>query len=166
MKIYIASDHAGFQMKQELTPFLHESGYEVIDMGPEKFDANDDYPDYSALVAKEIAKTSTTDQTMLNENRGIIIGGSGQGEAMVANRFKGVRAIVYNGQYKPDDGREVADEIILSREHNNANIIALGARFIDLDEAKLALVKWFTTPFSEDARHVRRLRKLDQITDN
>lgn len=163
MKIFITSDHAGFQMKQELLPFLRERGHEVIDLGPGKFDAQDDYPDFSSLVAKEIAKTASSDQNALNESRGIIIGGSGQGEAMVANRFKGVRAIVYNGQYNPDDGREMPDEIALSREHNNANVIAIGARFINTDEAKEALEKWLGTAFSNDARHVRRLRKLDEL---
>jgi len=98
------------------------------------------------------------------EAKGIIIGGSGQGEAIAANRFHGVRAVVFNGQYEPKDGREVPHEIEISRLHNDANILSLGARFLNDDEAKEAVRLWLTTPFSGDERHVRRLRKIEEIT--
>ena len=105
-------------------------------------------------------------------SRGIIIGGSGQGEAICANRFSGVRAVVFNGptyakvsvgkQYKPD-GTEIPDEIKLSREHNDANVLSLGARFLSIEEAKSAVKTWLETPFSNDERHIRRIKKIDDI---
>jgi ribose 5-phosphate isomerase B len=98
-------------------------------------------------------------------SRGIVIGGSGQGEAICANRFPRIRAVVFNGQYKPEDGREVPDEIVVSRQHNNANILSLGARFLNFEEAKDAVELWLRTPFSEDERHVRRLNKIDNISN-
>lgn len=168
MKIFISSDHAGFELKQKLVPFLRGLGHEVVDLGPEKFEADDDYPDYSVAVAREIATLSRngaeqTQKDAEEEAKGIIIGGSGQGEAMAANRFRGVRAVVFNGQYRPPDGREVPDEIALSRQHNDANVLALGARFLNFAEASAAVEKWLRTPFSGDERHVRRLRKIDEL---
>lgn len=154
MHIFISSDHAGFGLKQKFVPFLRELGHKVDDKGPPSFDANDDYPDLIIPVAQAVAADP-------DNIRGIILGGSGQGEAMVANRFKGVRAVVFNGQYAPTDGREIPDEIALSREHNNSNILALGARFLNEDEAREAVKKWLETPFSGDERHIRRLAKID-----
>jgi len=155
MKIFIGADHAGFEMKEALKPFLEELGHEVVDKGAAEYDEDDDYPDFIIPVAKDVAK---------NENTlGIIIGGSGQGEAIAANRIKGVRAVVFNGQYEPRGGREVPDEIILSREHNDSNILSLGARFLSIDDAQRAVSKWLATPFSSDERHVRRLQKIDNI---
>src|SRR5262245_51792344 len=123
MKIFIGADHAGFELKQKLIPFLCELGHEVEDKGAFKLTPDDDYPDFIIPVAREVAEAP-------DEVRGIVIGGSGQGEAMAANRFKGVRAIVFNGQYEPKDGREIPHEIETAREHNNANILSLGARFL------------------------------------
>ena len=155
MKILIGSDHAGFELKQKLIPFLTELGYEAEDKGDYNLDENDDYPDFVAPVAKEVANNHGL--------KGIIIGGSGQGEAIVANRFPHIRAVVFNGQYKPPDGRKVPDEIILSRQHNDANILSLGARFLSEEEAKEAVKVWLETEFSNDERHIRRLRKIDEI---
>ena len=154
MKIYIGVDHAGFELKKALIPFLEEKGHEVVDKGAYEYNEQDDYPDFIIPVAKAISKDS-------EDSRGIIIGGSGQGEAIVANRHKGVRAVVFNGQYDPVDGRNTPDEIILTREHNNANILELGARFINEEESKEAVEKWLSTPFPKDERHVRRLNKID-----
>jgi len=156
MKIFIGADHAGFEMKQELMPFLRDLGHEVVDKGATEFNADDDYPDFIIPVAKEVAKSP-------DDVRGIVIGGSGQGEAMAANRFKGVRAIVFNGQYAPKDGRHIPHEIETARAHNNANILSLGARFLNEAEAKEAVKLWLDTPFSNDERHVRRLKKIDEI---
>jgi len=156
MKVLIASDHAGFELKSKLIPFLKEMDYEVLDKGAFKFDANDDYPDFVIPVASEISLSN-------DDIKGIILGGSGQGEAICANRFPNVRAVVFNGQYEPKDGREVPREIILSREHNNANILSLGARFLNEDEAKKAVKTWLNTAFSEDPRHVRRIAKIEAI---
>ncbi len=144
MRIYLASDHAGFELKEALIPFLRERGHEVEDVGPTTFDPADDYPDYVLPMAAKVAQNKGS--------FGIGIGGSGQGEAMVANRVKGARAAVYYG------GKE---EIIkLSREHNDANILSIGARFVSSEEAKKVVELWLGTPFSNEERHTRRLSKL------
>ncbi len=148
--ILIASDHAGFELKQELVPFLRDLGHEVKDFGSHEFDAEDDYPDFIVPLAREISESG-------GMKTGIVIGGSGQGEAMAANRFRHVRAVVFNGQYRPDAPLEVKT----TREHNDANVLSLGARFISESDAKEAVKTFLTTPFSEDERHVRRLKKLD-----
>lgn len=156
MKIYLGTDHAGFEIKEELKPFLEELGHEVKDQGASEYNEEDDYPDFIIPVAKAVASDK--------ESRGIILGGTGQGEAIAANRIKGVRAVVFNGQYEPHGGREVPDEIIMSREHNDANILSLGARFLTADEAKRAITKWLATPFSEEERHIRRLEKIENLS--
>lgn len=145
MKIFLASDHAGYELKEALTPFLKERGYDVEDLGPLSLDPSDDYPDYLMMLGRHVAGEKGS--------MGIGIGGSGQGEAIAANRIKGARAAVYYGGN---------DEIVkLSREHNDANILSLGARFISQDDAKRAVELWLATPFSNDERHVRRIAKLD-----
>lgn len=144
MQIFLASDHAGFELKNILAQFLRGQGNEVEDMGPATYIEEDDYPDYITPMAAKVAQNKGS--------FGIAIGGSGQGEAMAANRIKGVRAAVYYGVNK---------EIIkLSRQHNDANVLSLGARFISADEAIAAVLEWLSTPFSNDARHVRRIEKL------
>ncbi|MBI4114738.1 MAG: RpiB/LacA/LacB family sugar-phosphate isomerase [Candidatus Niyogibacteria bacterium] len=147
MKIYIGTDHAGFELKEKLKVFLSELGYEVEDMGAHELNDQDDYPDFIRPVADAVSKNS--------ESRGIILGGSGQGEAMVANRIKGVRAAVYYGGTK--------EIVILSREHNNANILSLGARFISDEEAMSVVKLWLETAFPEEERHQRRIDKIDNI---
>lgn len=158
MNIYIASDHAGFEMKQELVSFLKLLGHSITDFGAHSFDQEDDYPDFVSQVANAISFDT--------DAKGIILGGSGQGEAIVANRFKGVRAVVFNGQYEPKDGRKVPEEIILSRQHNDANILSLGARFLSLDEAKDSVKTWLETEFSNDPRHIRRIKKIEEYPSN
>jgi ribose 5-phosphate isomerase B len=91
------------------------------------------------------------------------LGGSGQGEAMVANRFKGIRAVVFNGQYAPKDNRELPNEIKISREHNDSNVLSLGARFLNEEEATQALKLWLDTEFLNEERHVRRIKKIDEM---
>lgn len=145
MKIYLASDHAGFELKEALMPYLVERGFVLEDMGPSTLEPHDDYPDHITPLALKVAGEKGS--------LGIAIGGSGQGEAMAANRIKGVRATVFYG-----GNREV---LKVSREHNNANILSLGARFVSADDAKEAVVLWLSTPFSGDERHVRRIKKLD-----
>ena len=147
MIVYLASDHAGFELKKQLKNFLTKKGYEVEDMGPFTFKARDDYPDFMHPLSKMISMKS-------DEARGIIIGGSGQGEGMVANRHKGVRSAVYYGG-KPEIVR-------ISREHNDSNVLAIGARFVKNREVFKAVDIWLKEPFSKAARHVRRLKKLDK----
>ncbi|HAS85039.1 MAG TPA: ribose-5-phosphate isomerase [Candidatus Yonathbacteria bacterium] len=146
MRIYIGTDHAGFELKENLLPFLRAHGHDIEDFGAHKIEALDDYPDFIRLVAEAVAKDP--------ESRGIILGGSGQGEAMCANRVKGARAAVYYGG--------PFDVAVLSREHNDANILSLGARFVDEDEAREVVRVWLETPFSGDERHSRRIQKLDK----
>ncbi|TSC85219.1 MAG: ribose 5-phosphate isomerase B [Parcubacteria group bacterium Gr01-1014_17] len=161
MKIYFAGDHAGFELKKELIEFVRSLGYETEDLGPFSYDANDDYPDFVIPLAKRIAENPPPTPSFIKEGakgadflvRGIIIGGSGQGEAIVANRFAGVRAVVYYG-----GNLEVVRKM---REHNDANILSLGARFMSEEEAKTAVKLWLETPFSGDERHMRRLAKID-----
>ncbi len=145
MKIFIASDHAGFELKGRLVDFLKLNGYEVVDMGPEALEPEDDYPDYIGPLAKKVVGESGS--------FGIAIGGSGQGEAMAANRTEGVRAAEYYGG--------TLDVVRLAREHNDANILSLGARFISTDQAKQAIELFLSTLFSNEERHVRRIQKLD-----
>ena len=145
MKVHLATDHAGLDLKNTIKEYLLDKGYDVTDHGAHEYDALDDYPDFIFPCARAVAADSTS--------RGIILGGSGQGEAMAANRVKGVRAAVfYNGP----------EEIIkLSREHNNANILSLGARFMSKEEIFKMIEIWFDEPF-ERGRHERRIEKLDQ----
>ena len=143
--IILAADHAGFELKEKIKAYLTGLGYECKDMGAVKMDPVDDYPDFIIPAARKVAENP-------GENRGIIFGGSGQGEAMAANRIKGVRAAVYYGG---------AEEIIrLSREQNNANVLSIGVRFVTLAQAKKAVKMWLETPFSEDKRHIRRISKF------
>ena len=145
MTIYLATDHAGFELKEKIKKFLIEKKYEVKDFGAFLYDENDDYPDFVKLAAEAVSKNPVL-------SRGIVLGGSGQGEAMVANRYKGVRAAVL---YKLDESI-----IKLSREHNDANVLSLGARFLEEKDAIKAVELWLNTPFSGEERHSRRIAKF------
>jgi ribose 5-phosphate isomerase B len=142
--IYLASDHAGFELKKKLKEFLGEEGYEFEDVGPFTFDKLDDYPDFIIPAAEKVAKHP--------DNKGIILGGTGQGEAIAANKVKGIRAAVFYGSRK-----EIVE---LSREHNNANILSLGARFLTDNEAKESVKTWLEASYSNDKRHSRRISKI------
>ncbi|MBI1755282.1 RpiB/LacA/LacB family sugar-phosphate isomerase [Candidatus Azambacteria bacterium] len=148
MTIYLGSDHAGFKLKEKVKAALGQWGYEVADLGAFSLDTNDDYPDFITPVAKAVAH----DLIEGKESFGVIFGGSGQGEAMAANRVDGVRAAEYYGG--------PLDTVKLSREHNNANVLSIGARFVKDQEALDAVKLWLGTPFSNDARHVRRIMKF------
>jgi len=143
-KIYIASDHAGYSLKLGLIPHLNSLAHEVVDVGPHNLDPNDDYPDFIIPCAEKVAGDPGS--------FGIIIGKSGQGEAMAANRIHGVRAALFYG------GNQ--ETIRLTREHNDANIISLGAGFITETEAKAAVRLFLETPFSNEPRHKRRLSEF------
>ena len=150
--IYIASDHAGFYLKKELIKYLGIKGIEVEDMGAYEMDEADDYPDFIIPCAQKVAKDTNPDTG--SGSLGIVIGGSGQGEAIAANKVKGVRAAVYYG------GNNQIPK--LAREHNNANVLSLGARFMSSDDAKKAVTVWLDAKFEGD-RHKRRLDKISQI---
>lgn len=153
--IFIASDHAGLTLKDELRDFLLSLGHNVVDKGPFKLDAEDDYPDLVSEVAREVLKNP--------QSKGIVIGGSGQGEAITCNRFKGIRAVVYYGEHVSKENHLVPSMMRATREHNDANILSLGARFLTSNEAKIAVNLWLGTKFSGEERHIRRIKKLDEL---
>ncbi|MCR4330414.1 MAG: RpiB/LacA/LacB family sugar-phosphate isomerase [Patescibacteria group bacterium] len=148
MKIYIASDHAGFELKEKLKMFLADNGYEAVDAGAYQYDESDDYPDFVVSAAQSVSREPLS--------RGIILGGSGQGEAIAANRVDGVRAALYYGG--------PLDIVKLSRTHNDANVLSLAARFMNEEEAKEATKLFLETPFSDEERHQRRIKKIDELT--
>lgn len=162
MRIYFAADHAGFELKNALINFVRgELGHDVEDCGAFELDPSDDYPEIIAVAARRLSADVQTGA----QSKGIIIGASGQGEAMVANRFKGVRAVVYYGgdAEQTDMSCKKLDMLLSTREHNDANVLSLGARFLSGDAAKEAVQKWLTAGFSGDERHVRRIQHIDTV---
>jgi ribose 5-phosphate isomerase B len=162
MIIALTSDHTGYEQLKDLQPYLESLGHTCKYFGPTKLQLNDDYPQLVTPAAKSIANGEC--------DRGIILGGSGQGEAMAANRVKSVRCAVF---YGPEVARKVIDaeghtshdpyEIIrLSRKHNDANMLSLAARFVSLKDMKNVIKLWLDTPFGGEERHVRRIKELDQ----
>ena len=142
MRIHIGSDHAGLDFKNELITHLVMNGHDVTDHGPYEYDALDDYPDFCIPCAQAVAKDATS--------MGIVLGGSGNGEQMAANKVKGIRAaLVWS-----------IETAKLAREHNNANVIAVGGRMHESDFVKQLIDTFIATPFSGDERHVRRIEKV------
>jgi ribose 5-phosphate isomerase B len=146
MKIYIGSDHAGFELKEKLKIFIEAQKIDVVDKGAFSMNPTDDYPDFIIPVAEEVGKD--------HNSMGIVLGGSGEGEQIAANKIDGVRALEYYGGN--------LNIVKLARQHNDANILSLGARFIDEDEAKDAVLMFLNTPFSGDERHIRRINKIEE----
>ena len=146
MKIYFASDHAGFEMKNALKKYVKELGYEVEDSGAYELDPDDDYTLFIKRAAESVSKNP-------ENTKAIILGGSGQGEDMVADKFPHIRSAEYYG-----GNLEI---VKLSREHNDANVLSLGARFLSLEEAKEAVKLWLETSFSNEERYVRRLFEIE-----
>ncbi len=162
MKVYFAADHAGFDLKNSLITFVRgELGIEVEDCGAYEKDPHDDYPEIIAAACNCMLR----DHAAGEESRAIILGGSGQGEAIAANRFPGIRAAVYYGDAgaQIDAAGHSFDMIASVREHNNANVLSLGARFLTDEAAKQAVRTWLATPFSGEDRHKRRIDKLDSL---
>lgn len=158
MKIFVGTDHAGYVLKEKLVTSLKAQGHEVIDKGADEYNEGDDYPDFVVPVASEISKDP-------NGARGIILGATGEGEAIAANKFPHVRAVVYYGKSHSVVDDE-ADVIVRSRQHNNANVLSLGARYFTEEDMMASVNLWLNTPFSEGERHIRRLGKIDQIKVN
>ena len=149
MKIYIASDHAGFHLKKQLIQYLKVKDFEVEDCGAYELNEADDYPDFIIPCAQKVSDDPSS--------VGIVIGGSGQGEAICANKVKGIRAAIYNGGDAKIIGR-------LAKEHNNANVLSLGARLISPDDAKKAVTSWLDAEF-EGGRHAKRLDKITKFEE-
>ncbi len=163
MKVYFASDHAGFELKNELLDFVRDSlGCEVEDCGAFVNDPADDYPEIIAQAARKLSE----DVVQGRDSRAVVIGASGQGEAIVANRFKGVRCVLYYGapsREQTDMSGKQLGMLASTREHNNANALSLGARFLTAEEAKEALKEWLSVEFSGEERHARRIRAIDAV---
>ena len=156
MKILVGADHRGYAHKDKLVPYLLGLGHEVEDKGAFEYNEDDDYSDFIIPVAREVSKRP-------NDVRGIVLGGSGQGEAMTANKFRNVRAAVYYGQGQcvvPEDGISI---IKLSRADNDANVLSLGARFITEQEMFDVVKEWLETPFKNEEKYKRRNLKMDRI---
>lgn len=145
MKIYLGTDHAGFEFKENIKKFLINAGYDVEDCGAFEFNKNDDYPDF---ISKAAEKTSGDTSSF-----GIVFGKSGAGECIVANKIKGIRAVL--GFTKKN--------VILARTHNNANVLSLGSEFVSVDKACELIKLFLATPFSNEERHVRRISKIIEI---
>ena len=160
MKLYFAADHAGFDLKAALITHAQTLGYEVEDLGAHAHNPEDDYPDFITPCAEKVAAEEGS--------FGVVIGGSGQGEAMCANRVKGVRAAVYYGPMRVTSALDVEgarsedgyDAVRLPRRHNNANVLSIGARFVSGHEAAEALSVFLATEFSGAERHRRRIAKF------
>jgi ribose 5-phosphate isomerase B len=142
MRVYLGSDHAGFELKQHLIGWLEAHGHEPVDCGPEEYDAADDYPPYVLAAAERTAADA--------EALGIVIGGSGNGEAIAANKVKGVRAAL---AWSDETAR-------LGRLHNDANVISIGGRLHDLDTATRFVEIFLSTAYSKEERHSRRIAML------
>jgi len=155
--IHLATDHAGFDHKESIKTYLEDKGYDVVDHGATTLSPEDDYPVY---IQKAVVEVSNTQEDIEEnpETVAIILGGSGQGEAIVAGRFPYVRTTVcYGGPH--------AEEIVtLGREHNNANVLSLGARFIQIADALEVVDVWLTTSFSKEPRHMRRVKQIEDIS--
>lgn len=149
MRIHIATDHAGLEFSRDLAEHLEREGHEVIDHGPVDFDPLDDYPSFCIRAAKAVV----ADHSKGVEALGVVFGGSGNGEQMAANKVPGVRAaLVWS-----------VNTAVLAREHNDANVCAIGARQHSIDEALLFIDTFIRTPFTGEERHQRRIRQMAEF---
>ena len=148
MVIYIGADHGGFELKEQIKSWLSQNSYEVEDFGADSLNPEDDYPDFIILVVEKVVLNS--------KSLGIVIGRSGNGEAIAANKVKGIRAAVCLNV-------EMAEK---AKEHNNANILSLGADYIQREEAEEIVRTFLDTPFSNEERHMRRLDKIEALENS
>ncbi|MBI2630730.1 RpiB/LacA/LacB family sugar-phosphate isomerase [Candidatus Nomurabacteria bacterium] len=164
MKIYIGTDHAGYELKEKLKTYFKELGHQVEDKGAFSYDPDDDYPDFIKPVAEAVANDPS--------GFGVILGSSGQGEAMCANRVPGARAALFYAEAVPPGVIDIKGEksqdpyeiIKLARVHNNANILSVASRFLSEDQIKFAVELFVKTPFLNEERHLRRIKKLETRT--
>lgn len=166
MTVYLATDHAGFGLKEKVKNFLEDQGYQIQDCGAYKFDKDDDYPDFISKAAEKVSQNAGS--------LGVIFGSSGQGEAMVANKFKNIRCAVFYTPFIPAHNVDVSgrtsnnpfEMIRLTKEHNNANMLSIGAKMIKEEDALKAIKLWLDAPFTNEERHVRRVEKIKEIEQN
>lgn len=145
--LYIAADHGGYPLKEELKIFLVKEGYEVVDLGAEELDLADDYPNFAFKLAEQV--------TQDKDAGGILICGTGQGMCLAANKVSGIRAVLVHNDFTAKD----------AADHLDANVICLGGRVTDSETAKKLVKIWLETEFSEDERHMRRLRKVEEMEE-
>lgn len=147
MKIAIGADHAGFELKEKLKDYIKQEGHEVVDVGPSEYDPGDDYPLYAAPVAKMVGGGEA--------DRGVLVCDSGIGVDIVANKIQGVRSALVNDE-------ELAR---LTRQHNNTNVLSLGAMFLDEEKAKRVVKNFLETEFSGAERHERRIKQIEELEE-
>lgn len=165
MKVYVATDHAGFELKNKVVEFLKQEGHEVEDCGPSSYDKNDDYPDFISIAARKVSENPN--------DFGIVFGGSGQGEAIVANKFKNVRCALFYGPVIPPIATDITGKtsddpyemLMLTREHNNSNMLSLGVRFLTEQDAMNAIKLFLNSKYSGEERHQRRIDKIKKIEE-
>lgn len=163
MKVYLGTDHAGFDLKEKVKAYLLEKGYEVEDYGAHTFNKDDDYPDFIGPAAQGVSQNPGS--------MGIVFGGSGQGEAIVSNKYPNVRASLFYTPVIPPgvvdlEGNKSTDPyelLALTRAHNDSNVLSLGARFLTEEQAIKAVEIFLTSPFLGEERHVRRIEKVKKI---
>ena len=143
--LYIASDHAGYRLKEEVKDYLDELGIKYQDLGPKEFNSDDDYPDFAFKIAEKVAKNP-------DEDRGILICSTGQGMMRAANKIKGIRAYLAWNEFTAET----------AKAHGNTNILTLGSQVTPLGTAKKIVAKWLSTAFSREERHKRRLKKIEK----
>jgi ribose 5-phosphate isomerase B len=166
MKIYLATDHTGIELKNKVKDFLEKEGYDPIDCGAYEYDKYDDYPDWISKAAEKVSENPS--------DRGIIFGGSGQGEAMVANKFRNVRCALFYTPALPtqavniegDKSTDPFEILKLTREHNQANMLSIGFRFVKDEDVYRAIKVWLTTPDPTEERHKRRVEKIHKIENS
>lgn len=146
MRVHIATDHAGMELSAHLVQHLTAQGYEMVDHGPQEYDALDDYPGFCLKAAEAVA----AERAQGHDSLGIVLGGSGNGEQIAANKVRGIRAAL---AWSLDTAR-------LAREHNDANVVALGGRQHSLEEATAIVEAFLSAAWSEDERHTRRIGKI------
>jgi ribose 5-phosphate isomerase B len=165
MKVYLATDHAGLALKEAVKTFLQGKAYEVEDCGAYGSDPNDDYPDFVSKAANKVSKDP--------QSRGIIFGGTGQGEAMVANKFKNIRCALFYAPAVAHGATDISgatstdpyEMLRVTRKHNDSNMLALSGRFLKDEEAAEAVRIFLETQFSNEERHVRRIGKMKMIEE-
>lgn len=163
MKVYLAADHTGFELKNKIADILRSNGYEVEDCGPFEYDKNDDYPDWISKAAQKVSEDPN--------GFGIVFGGSGQGEGIVANKFKNIRCAVFYSPAIPTEAIDISGasstdpyEILkLTRAHNNSNMLSIGIRFLTEEQIEKAIKIFLESPFTEEERHLRRIEKIKLI---
>ena len=163
--MYLATDHAGFEIKNKVAQFLKEQGHEIEDCGPFEYDKNDDYPDWISKAAEKVSLDPGS--------FGVVFGGSGQGEAIVANKFKNVRCALFYAKAIPTEAIDISGEssqdpfeiLKLTRGHNNSNMLSIGIRFLKEEDIMQAIKIFLESSFTGEERHLRRIEKISNLEE-